>query len=154
MGVYSSQNAVIGRAFADTILAALKTVPGSALITSGKVRLSKDPSFNPSSDSSVVALEANEADFSGYPAGGVAVSLSAPLNFSLGCQAVLTSALFLAAAASPFVPNVVTGYWVDDGTNVVQGERFAGGVNFSLSAPGDFLELAVFFPERLLQPIS
>lgn len=148
---YQSQEVGYGRTFADTILAALKTVPGGALITSGKIRFSKDPAYDPTPASAIADLSAHECDFSGYTSGGYATTLSAPLNLSTVCGGVQCSALAIAGTASPFVPNTVYGYWLDDGTNVIAFERFAGGASMSIAAPGDFIDLQVFLPLQLAQ---
>jgi hypothetical protein len=148
---YASKSVVFGTAFAKTVLAALKTAPANPLINTGKVRLSHDPAFNPIPASTVAALVAQEASFSGYTAGGIAVALSAPLNLTTQVDGVLTSALFLAVTASPFVADVAYGWWIDDGTNVIAGEAFAGGVNVGFNGPGDFLDLEVFLPYVLHQ---
>jgi hypothetical protein len=133
----------------DTVLLALKTVPGGALIVSGKARLSKDPSFAPTPDSTIASLAALEADYTGYAAGGIAVVLTTSLNLSPGCLGDLATALFEATGSA--VTNTVYGYWVDDGTSVVCGERFAGGGVVAFQVAGDFLDLTVLLPMQLIQ---
>jgi hypothetical protein len=148
---YESQQVGYGSAFADTILAALKTVPGGALIVTGKVRLSQDPAFNPTPLSVITDLTPNEANYSGYAAGGIAAILSAPLNLSTVCRGVLIPALFLDTTGSPNVTNVVYGYWIDDGTNVIAFERFANNQTANFTGTGDFLSLTILLPIQLSQ---
>lgn len=151
MAEYTSQEVVINRDFANILLGALKVVPGGALLATGKVRLSSDPAFAPQPGDSLASYVAGEATFSGYPAGGIAVSLHTGLNVSTQIQGALTTALFIAATAMPFVPGNVTGYWIDDGTIVAVAEKFAGGVTVNFGAVGDFLELDAVIPVNLFQ---
>lgn len=151
MNFWVAQNVVYGRTFSDTILAALSARPAAALIAAGKLRLSKDPAFAPNPASTVAALAANEADFSGYVAGGSALALSAAVNLSPSIQGVTDVALFTAAVAVPFVSNAVTGWWVDDGANFVAGEAFPNGQTANFATPGDFLQLVAELPVNLLQ---
>ena len=150
MNFYETQGVVYGRAFMATVLAALKTVPGAALIVAGKIRLSKDPAFAPTVDSVITDFTANEADFTGYTAGGYTVTLSAPLNQTTQILAVLCNAL--AIGGSPFtVPNTIYGYWIDDGTNVVMAEKFAPpGATANFANTGDYLDLQVLLPIPML----
>lgn len=150
---YTSKSVVFGLTFANTILAALKTVPSAALISSGKVRLSNNPSFNPVPTSTITSLAANECAYSGYTAGGIAVSLTTGLILDGVTQGATTSALFEATTATTFVPDVAYGYWIDDGTNMIMSERFANGGVGTFSAPGNFLDLIVLLPYQLLQTI-
>jgi hypothetical protein len=148
---YTSLQPVFGMDFVNTVLAAYKTVPGGALIVGGKVRLSQDPAFAPTPASLIADLAAQEANFSGYTAGGYAAVLSAPVVITPFIQGVLIPALAIAAVASPFVPNDVTGYWLDDGTNVIMAERFADLGIAAFGAPADFLSLLLVLPFNLLQ---
>lgn len=154
MNQYTSQNVVFGKAFANIVLAALKTVPGGALLATGKLRLSKASPFNPTSGMSLADLEADEADFSGYPAGGVAVSLTTGVNVTPQIQGAVTRGIFEAATATPFVGNSVTGYWVDDGTEMAIGEAFTDDQVAAFNAVGDFLILNALIPLNLLQGLS
>lgn len=154
MTYYQAKSVTFGRTFINTVLAALKTVPGAALLVAGKLRLSQDPSFNPQPSSLIADLTPAEADYSGYVAGGVAVVLTAPVNLSTVADGVLFTALYLAAAATPFVANNVTGWWIDDGTNYVAGERFQNNGVASFSAPGAFLNLTAVLPQQLIQGTS
>lgn len=151
---YTAQNVTFGQAFMNTIMAALKTVPSGALIATAKLRLSNSPSFAPTPASTIASLDATECAYSGYTAGGIAVSLSAPLNLSTVCQGVLTNGLFLATTASPFVPDVAYGWWIDDGTNFIAGERFSGNQSASFASPGAFLDLNALVPGQLAQATS
>jgi hypothetical protein len=148
---YNSQQVGFSQFFANELLTAITTRPAAALVAAGKVRLSQDPAFNPTPQSTMAALATNEANFSGYTAGGDAATIGTPVNLSPNCQGVLATAMFVAAPAGPFVPNTVYGYWVDDGTNVVAYERFANGASFSFASPGDFLDLTVLLPVQLTQ---
>jgi hypothetical protein len=151
---YTAQQVTVGLTFADELLTALTTRPAAAIIAAGKIRLSQDPAFNPTPQSTVAALAANEATYSGYAAGGIALVLTVGLNLSPSIVGAVASALFVASGGGPFVSNNVYGYWVDDGTNLVVGEKFAGGGIASFGAPGDFLDLNVAVPLALGQKTS
>ena len=154
MNTYTAQQVTYGQAFVNTILAALKTVPGAALIVAGKLRLSNNPTLVLTPQTTIAALAANECAYSGYTAGGIAVVLSAPLNLSNNAQGVLTTGLFLAVTATPYVPDTATGWWIDDGTNFIVGERFAGNQVATFAAPGAFLDLIAELPIQLGQATS
>ncbi len=151
---YTAQAIVYGRAFVNTILAALKTIPGGALVTGAKLRLSNNPSFSPTPGNVPGDFSANECAYSGYTAGGLAVTLSAPLNLSTTADGVLFAGLFVATAASPFVPDTATGWWIDDGTNVICAERFANNQTATFASPGAFLSLTALLPQQMLQATS
>lgn len=151
MNNWITKSVVYGQSFLLTVVSALKTVPGGALVVAGKLRLSKDPAFNPTSASTISALAANEADYSGYASGGIAVVLTTGLlvgTVGVGAEA---PAVFVAATATPFVPATVYGYWVDDGTNVIAAEAFGGGQSALFGAVGDFLALTLLLPFRFQQ---
>jgi hypothetical protein len=151
MSAYASAQVTFGTAFLNTLMAALKTAPMNPLVNTAKIRLNTNPAFNPSPGDAISTNTANEADYTGYTAGGIAVSLSSPVNLSPTCQGVVASALFTATSASPFVSSVVYGYWIDDGTNVILAEKFAGGINVAFDAAGAFLELIVQLPAQAIQ---
>lgn len=132
-----------GRAFANTILAALKTAPADPLIDAAKLRLSQDPAYNPTPSATIAALEAQEADYSGYTAGGYAVVVPNPVNLSGSAQGVFLSQLLTATTATPFVDNVLYGWWVDDGANVIAYGRFNQDNPPGMGQPGDFIDLGV-----------
>lgn len=152
MATWSTQQLTFGTAFMQTVMAALKTVPGDPLINAAKVRLSVDPAFAPSPGSKISDLAPQEANYSGYAAGGIAVVLSNPVNLSNTCQGSIAEATFTATTADPFVSGSVTGYWIDDGTNFICGEAFPSGQKATFSAPGAFLALIVQIPMQAIQP--
>jgi hypothetical protein len=145
---------VYGTTFLNTVLAAFKTVASAALIATAKVRLSHNPSFVPNPGATITGLAAEECNYSGYAAGGVALVVGSPVNLSTSCQGAVTGLQFLATAASPFVSDNAYGYWVDDGTNVILQEAFPGGMAVPFGAPGDFLELILEIPQQATQPTS
>lgn len=151
MPAFASSNPVYGTAFLNSLLNAYKTTAAGPLVATAKVRLNTNPAFNPGAGDTIADNVANEADFSGYPAGGIAVVLSAPVNLSTTCQGSLFNATYTAAAATPFVTGTAYGYWVDDGTNVIMGEKFGAGINFAFGVPGDFLELIGQMPQQAYQ---
>jgi hypothetical protein len=151
INTWQSKQVIWGLAFANTVLAALKTVASGALIASAKLRLSNLSTFNPTPASTIAALAANECAYSGYTAGGIAVVLTTGLILSPACQGAVTTGVFEATTASPFVPDTAYGWWIDDGTNFICGEKFGTGTYAAFAAPGNFLDLAAFLPFQLTQ---
>lgn len=150
MAQYTSTNLIFGRTFANAMLAALKTVPGAALLAAGKVRLSSDAAFSPTADTTLAALVANESAFTGYPAGGVAVSLTTGVDVQPQTQGAITSAVFEGTGTRPLVaPGVAYGYWIDDGVEPAVMEKFPSPVTFENA--GDYLVLNCIIPELLNQ---
>ena len=154
MSTYAAQNVVFGQAAANALLNCLKTAPLAALLATGKLRLSHDPAFNPNPQTALSALSAQEANYSGYPSGGIAVALTVGVNLSPGAQGAVQSALFEAATATPFVSDTVTGWWIDDGTIMWCAEKFTPPFVAPFQAVGDFLQLLAAFPDQLRQPTS
>jgi hypothetical protein len=154
MTFYQAIQAIYGQTFVNTVLAAFKTVPGGALVTAGKLRLSNLQTFNPTPANTISDFSANECAYSGYTAGGIAVVLTAPVNLSTIVDGVMFTALFEATSASPFVPDTAYGWWIDDGTNVIAAERFANNGAAGFGAPGAFLNLTAILPMRLMQPTA
>lgn len=148
---WTAQNVVYGRTFVNTILAAFAAAPLAELIDTAKIRLSQNPAFAPDPDSAIADLTPTEADYSGYTAGGIAMVVSAPLNLGTDVQGTMSSVLFKATTATPFVSNTVYGWWIDDGTNLICGEAFPGGVNALFGSINDFLQLDVVTPLPLYQ---
>lgn len=153
MAGYSSQLITYGNAYLKTQATAQKTAPTNPLINTGKVRLTTATGFSPSGTNTIAELSPNEANFSGYTAGGLALTLTGPVNLSALCEGMIAALTFLATTASPFVPNVLTGYWVDDGTNVIAQEAFPS-PGITISAAGDFLALLLQLPQQVNQPCA
>lgn len=150
---WTAQNVVYGRDFVKTLIAALKVAPDDPLINTAKVRLSQDPTFNPSPDSTVAGLDANEATFSGYSAGGLALTVGVPVNLTTLIIGATTPTLFVVATATPVVGNDIYGWWIDDGTNVIAGEKFPAGGAASMNLVGDFIQLDVSVGVSLYQAV-
>jgi hypothetical protein len=150
VAAYSSQNITYGNAYQKTAALAQKTAPTNPLINTAKVRLSTQLGFSPSGTATIAELAANEANYSGYTAGGLALTLTGPVNLSALCEGMIAALTFLATTATPFVPNTLYGYWVDDGTNVIAQEAFpAPGI--TIAGPGDFLALLLQLPQQVNQ---
>jgi hypothetical protein len=154
MPSYVAQNVQYSRAFMNTVMSAFKTVPGGALVATGKLRLFNSSTFTPTPGMVLADLTAIETLYSGYTAGGIAVVLSAPVNLGTQSQGVLFTTLFEAVTATPFVADVSYGWWIDDGTNVVAAERFAAGASFGFGSPGAYLVLTAILPGAMLQLTS
>ncbi len=143
---YTSQVVGYGLAFMDTVMQAFTTLPAAKLINTAKLRLSHDPAFSPTPGSTIAALAAQEANFTGYPAGGAAFATGTPIHLAPSIDGAGTAVFFQATTGAPFTADTVYGYWVDDGTNVIAYERFAGGVAMPFTSPGVGMEMVVFLP--------
>lgn len=151
MNNYQGQKVVFGQSFADTVAKVFGSSSSVPLVASPKVRLSHDPAFNPTPQSTIASLAANECTFSGYPTGGDTATVSGALNLSTACVGAQLSVLFTGSSTTTFNPDTCYGYWVDDGTNLIVGEKFAGGASQGFAQNGDFLDLLVFLPIQLNQ---
>ncbi len=151
MAAYASQNVVYGTAFLNSLMAAYGTVATGPLVATAKMRLNSNPGFNPQPGDSIATNTANEAAFTGYPAGGIDVVLSTPVNLSPTCQGTVASGTFTATTSGSFVSGTAYGYWIDDGTNVIAAEPFPPGSPALFAGPGDFLELVVQLPAQARQ---
>lgn len=152
MAEWISQNPTYGRGFLDTVVAAMKTDPGAALIVAGKIRLSTNPAFDANFNAAIADLTPDEATFTGYTAGGYAVSLSAVLNLGPTALGSLAHALIVCSADG--TSQTCYGYWVDDGANVILMEAFDPDNPPSFELAGDFLDLDVVFPLQATQPAA
>jgi hypothetical protein len=148
---YTTAKVVYGKAFIQKWMAALTAAVTTGLLAAAKIRLSKDPQFNPTPDSVLSALAAQEADFSGYPAGGKALILAQGVGSSAGAYSDLAQVLFTGAPATPQVVNTITGYWVDDATEFCIGERFTAGLTVPFESAADYFGLTLLVPLMLYQ---
>ena len=151
---FLTKSVVFGQVFANQVLAGMAVLPSTALLATSKLRLSNDPNFNPTPLSTVASLAANEAVFTGYTAGGVAVALVQALNLSTQIQGAGQVKVFVAVAGTPFVPDTLTGWWIDDGTVLQVASAFGASGPYAIGSPGDFLELLALLPVNLLQLAS
>lgn len=131
------------RTFLNAILAAFTARPAGPLGAAFNVHLLTGTPFALSPDTTLATLQANEATYSGYALLPITSWTLVRNGYS---QGIIGTALFVATAATPFVPGTVTGYWIDDGTNWLVAEFFASGVVGSFAAPGDYLALDAVLP--------
>lgn len=143
---YTAKNVVYGLVWMKLLAGALKVAPADPLIDTAKVRLSKDPDFALNKNTVIEDLEDNEADFSGYAAGGVALTVGTAVNIGTSQAGTQAPVTFTAAAADPFVTGTVYGWWIDDTVNFICGERLTAPLVFQFNAPGDYLQLDVITP--------
>jgi hypothetical protein len=141
---YTSQHVVLGSSFSTVIVNSFTTVQTAAPLTSGKVRLTTDPSFNPTPGNVIADFTPHEAAFPGYPTGGIATTAGSAVNLSPTCKGYICPVTFT-LSGSPGGP-AITGYWIDNGLWVVTAERFAAGLVVPLANGGDFLELLIEIP--------
>jgi hypothetical protein len=143
-GVWKTKSAVLSQYTRNAQLSALVTRPAGAIVGNPHVNLTHDPAFNPTPTTTLAALVAQVASFSGYvPVVPVPV---APVNLDPATQGMIWSAVFEATVASPFVGDTITGYWEDDGTNMVLAEAFGVGNSIPIAAPNDYVQIDGIYP--------
>jgi hypothetical protein len=119
-----------------------------AALATSKIRLLKGPDFVPNQFTARATLLANEADFSGYTAGGYALAAWNGPGNAPGGGAQITSPLVHPAvdgAADPIVPNSIVGWWIDDDTAITPQVRLVGIFNppRGMAQAGDIIDLVV-----------
>jgi len=132
----------LGRSLIESLLAALSTRPGAALLVTPKVHLfTAGP--NPVSENAAVG-DFVEASFVGYVAQTLPALLG-PINLPAGDgEGVHSEVDFLAGAVVP-PGQVIIGYWIDDGvTTFYGGEVFPNAI--PITVIGDFISLDVVLP--------
>lgn len=148
-GTWQTKAMVLSTYFRNALLSAAAARPAGPLWPTPVIKLSQDPAFSPQPADTDATLSAGVANFSGYAA-AVPV-FTVPVNLSPQTQALITSVIFEATAASPFVPNSITGYWGSDGTNVTGAEAFGAGNSISIAAAGDYVWLDYVLPLGAVQ---
>lgn len=147
---YTTQQLVWSRDVVDDFLAALSARPAAALLSTPMVILSHDATFDPQPTSDMADLLLEEAAFTGYTAGGTAPTFGGtPVILDNARVALLASLQWICGTATPQVTDTVFGYAVIDSVRFICGERFAGGVSFAASGPGQFLNLELLLPVPL-----
>jgi hypothetical protein len=120
-------------------------------LAASKIRLFQDTGFIPTAGTTLADLEDIEADYSGYAAGGIAVTnFTLPLlNASGGAsiQSGLVQFTFTAPAdpAEP-VPNVIGGFFLEDATGkLVSVGTFPNGVAMQQNGQGIPMNVQLVF---------
>lgn len=143
-------NVVLSRAFVDALLLAVR--PASTedhLIVSPKIALLNDDPLTITPDTTKAQLDAHEAVFSGYTAGGQAVTLGAiPVRPSSVIQALAGNVSWVGPTVDPFVQGGVKGWYLYDTTfGLICSGQFSESVN--IATPGDYLDLFAGLPFKL-----
>lgn len=141
---FQSQKPVYKRSFIDKYIAALSTVPGSALIgATPKIHLFSG-SLIPSMDNVLADFTALECNFTGYVA-SVFTVVGGPFNGDLHTRVLLGSAAFYLTGLT--ITQNANGYWLDAGTTPdwIVAERFPSPIPFSFV--GDVLILNPMIPQ-------
>lgn len=149
---HTTQNVVIGRTWMRVVLAAMAADPNAALIVTPKIRLSKNPLLSITPQTDIADLEAAEADFTGYTAGGITWTVGVPVNLGPTRVGLQFPVSYVAGTADPFVANTIYGWWADDGTNLIVGEVFVPPLTYGFATQGDFLQLDLVMPVALVLP--
>lgn len=149
---YQTQNFVYNRTFMDNLLKAFSTIPAAKLIATPTLCLLTGSPPNITPDTLLSDLAAAKANFSGYVDG--TPPLTVPVRLSSGAEAAIGSSTFVATTASPFVSNVIVGYYLTDGTNLVGGELFPSGTVLPIAFAGDFVEIDLVLPGACYQAAS
>lgn len=97
----------------------LQVLTGSIMpaLAVGKIRLFKS-GFTPDITTTVADLVENEANYSGYAAGGIAVAeWNGPYFAPEGGMAIQTPSVDFSTATTVTVPNLIGGWWFQDDNN-------------------------------------
>jgi hypothetical protein len=148
MAERTSDTVVYGRTWLSAALEAWNVAPVAPPLDTANIRLMGAAGFTPTADTTKDALDAVEAAFTGY--GSIAPGFSAPVSLVGGGLAVWALASYLATAPTPpdpFVPDTVTGWYADDGTNVIAAGTFTP---VAIATATDWLLLVVLLPIEFL----
>lgn len=139
------------RTFVDTMLAALSTVPGGALIgATPKVHLwTGIIAFD--SNTALSVFTGAECSFTGYTAPALG-TLVGPVNPFTDIRAMLGTASFIMTGTT--TTQNASGYWVDAGATPdwIVAEAFTTPLPFG--AIGDFLDLDLLFSIALMPTVG
>lgn len=119
-----------------------------AALAASKLRLLKGPDFTPNQFTTRATLLLNEADFSGYTAGGYALAVWNGPGNAPGGGAALTSPLihpaFDGTDPTP-VQNSIVGWWIEDDTAVTPLVRLVGTFDpaRAMGSAGDIIDLVI-----------
>lgn len=150
MPSYQAKNVIVSKTFGDAIVAAFSARPAAALLgATPKLRLGTDPGMVIDKTTTLADLAAQEANYSGYTAGGVTPTVTGPVNEGEDQVAAVVNNVFVATTASPFVGNTVCNWWIDDGTNLVVGETLDEADRVEIAEAGDFYDLLAVLPVSL-----
>lgn len=138
----SMSRVVLAREFMNDLLLAVR--PASAtehLLVAPKIALIGPNELSFSPDLTLAALEAAEVEFSGYTAGGAAVTLGAvPVRSGDRVMALAGNVSWVAPVADPFVEGEIVGWYMTDDTyGLVCFESFEESV--LIAHPGDYFDL-------------
>lgn len=142
---------VLSRAAMNLLLLAIR--PASAtdhLIIAPKLGLFGPSEIVLTPDTTKAALDAIEVVFTGYTAGGAAVTFqTTTVRTGLGKQCTLsTNNVWVVGTADPLVTAEVSGWYLYDTTyGLICSEKF--GTAVSMANTGDFLDLFAGLPIRL-----
>lgn len=118
------------------------------ILAAAKVKLFKAP-FVPTVSTIDTDLDAEEADYTGYAAGGVAVAAwSEPLLDPVGGASIESGLVQFAVGPAPvLVTNLIGGFWVEKAT----GELYVIGV-FPEPIPMEFVGQGIPLSIKLVEP--
>jgi hypothetical protein len=144
MAERTSDTVVYGRTWLAAALTAWTTVPVAVPLDTANIHLMGAAGFLPTADTTLDALTAVEAAYTGY--GPDSPGFSAPVSLVGGGLGLPALASFLATAPTPpdpFVPDTITGWWVDDTTNVIAAGTFTPA---QIAVATDWLLLILLLP--------
>lgn len=141
---FTSQNLVCSNDLLDAILGAMTVVPGDPLLDALAIHLSQDPAFSPTPTTLLAALTPGKATFTGYTTAGYTPTESVVLNTGGSSRGIRYDVLAVAVAPTPpdpFVGNSIYGWWLQNGTLFLCGERFPDDSVAQIGSPGDYVAL-------------
>lgn len=143
-------NVIMSREFVNALLLAVR--PASAedhLLVAPKIGLITSDPLSLGPDTTLAELEAIQAAFSGYTAGGQAITLGAiPIRAKFDAVALAGNVAWVGSETDPFVSASIGGWYLHDTTyGLVCACQFAQPV--LIASPGDYLDLFVGLPVKL-----
>lgn len=120
-----------------------------AALADSKLRLFK-AGFTPSISTTQAELVANEADYTGYPAGGVVLDEWFPPVFNPAGGASIDSPAVQFRASSPYtITNVIGGWWVETlspNSALIAIGTFSSGIPLGAQGQGFPINLTLVWP--------
>lgn len=138
----------LGRTFVNKVLNHLTGSDTTSMTLTPTLHLIGATGLSVNEDTTLAALAAVEATFSGY--GAATPTLSGPVNPGPHTQGLIADALFVGNSTTTFTPDTITGYWVQSGTMLIEAESFPSGQGVPIGQNGDFLSLEVILPVHLI----
>jgi hypothetical protein len=147
MPVRSGGRVILSRAWAMLVAQDLVSLPMAPPLDSPELHLMGAAGFAPSPDTLTADLTAVEAGFSGYAF--ATPSSFGPVTFGTSQVGLVFDNLWVASATIPFIPDTVTGWWLQVGSDWALAAFFVSPGAVAIAQSGDWLALDAAVPLSL-----